>query len=256
LVFSTAIFLTLFLPLVLLGCWALAGLCHAVARRTGSEMAWRPVNALILLASLLFYFWGEGLGVAWLVASVLFNAGCARVLARRESPRWRQGWLAAAVAGNLLFLGWFKYAGFIARSANLLPGVDILVPEVALPLGISFYTFQAMSYVVDVYRRETKPAASVVDFACYVTMFPQLVAGPIVRYVDVAERLLQRCVMLEGVASGFRRFLGGLAKKVLLANTVALMADAVWGVIEASRAMKAEPRGLRDLTEAFVSDAP
>ena len=230
-VFSTAIFLTLFLPLVLLGCWALGGLCHAGARRTGNEMAWRPVNALILLASFLFYFWGEGLGVAWLVASVLFNAGCARILARRESPRWRQGWLAAAVAGNLLFLGWFKYAGFIARSANLLPGVDIPVPEVALPLGISFYTFQAMSYVVDVYRRETKPSASVVDFACYVTMFPQLVAGPIVRYVDVAERLLQRRVTLEGVASGFRRFLGGLAKKVLLANTVALMADAVWGVI-------------------------
>lgn len=81
-VFSTAIFLTLFLPLVLLGCWALAGLCHAVARRTGSEMAWRPVNALILLASLLFYFWGEGLGVAWLVASVLFNVSVRRTPGR------------------------------------------------------------------------------------------------------------------------------------------------------------------------------
>ena len=231
-VFSTAIFLTLFLPLVLLGCWALGGLCHAGTRRAGRTRSWRPVNGLLLLASLLFYFWGEGFGVAWLVASVLFNAGCARVLARREAPRWRKGWLATAVAGNLLFLGWFKYAGFLARSANLLPGLDIPVPEVALPLGISFYTFQAMSYVCDVYRRETKPAASLVDFACYVTMFPQLVAGPIVRYVDVAERLLQRRVTLEGVSSGFRRFLGGLAKKVLLANTVALMADAVWGVIE------------------------
>lgn len=231
-VFSTAIFLTFFLPLALLGCWVLGVLCHRRARRAGRAMAWKPVNALLLLASLVFYFWGEGLGVAWLVASVLFNAGCARVLVRRETPCWRKGWLAAAVTGNLLFLGWFKYAGFLARSANLLPWIDIPVPEVALPLGISFYTFQAMSYVCDVYRRETKPAESLIDFACYVTMFPQLVAGPIVRYVDVAERLLQRRVTLEGVASGFRRFLGGLAKKVLLANTVALMADAVWGVVE------------------------
>ena len=239
-VFSTAIFLTVFLPIVLVGCWALGWICHKWSAYTGRPFAWRPVNGLILLTSLFFYFWGEGPGLVWLIASVLFNAECAQILARRETPRWRKSWLWVAVAGNLMLLGWFKYAGFIARTINLIPGVDLPLPEVALPLGISFYTFQAMSYVCDVYRRDTKTTGSIVDFACYVTMFPQLVAGPIVRYVDVAERLGSRCVNLAGVASGFRRFLCGLAKKAIIANTVAGMADAVWGVIEGKHGVSAE----------------
>lgn len=239
-VFSTAIFLTVFLPLVLAGCWGLEGVGRWISARKGRPFAWRHVNAFILLTSLFFYFWGEGLGLVWLIVSVLFNAGCAQVLAKRETPRWRKSWLGFAVVGNLGLLGWFKYAGFIARSINLIPGVEIPVPEIALPLGISFYTFQAMSYVYDVYRRDTKPTSSLIDFACYVTMFPQLVAGPIVRYVDVAERLGSRTVNLEGVASGFRRFLCGLAKKAILANTVALMADAVWGVIEGGHGVSAQ----------------
>lgn len=231
-VFSTAIFLTVFLPLVLVGCWSLRWLVQHFARIRGRTASWRSVNGFILLASLGFYFWGEGQWVGWLIASVLFNAGAAHLVALRETPRWRKGWLSVAVVANLLLLGWFKYAGFMARSLNVLPGVDVPIPEIALPLGISFYTFQAMSYVWDVYRRETEPAESLIDFACYVTMFPQLVAGPIVRYVDVARQLGNRRVDLEGVASGFRRFLCGLAKKAIVANTVASMADGVWKVVE------------------------
>ncbi len=230
-VFSTPIFLTVFLPLVLLGYAAIGLLAQARSRAAARSFSWRPANAWLLATSLGFYFWGEGWGVGWLAASVLFNAVCARILSRRETPGWRRGWLAANIAGNLLFLGWFKYAGFAVRSLNLLPGVSLPVPEVALPLGISFYTFQAMSYVWDVYRRDVGLAPSLVDFACYVTMFPQLVAGPIVRYADVAAQLQARSVPLERLASGWRRFLAGLAKKVLVANTVAAMADAVWAQV-------------------------
>ena len=133
--------------------------------------------------------------------------------------------MAAAVTGNLAFLGWFKYAAFAARSLDLIPGVHIPVPEVALPLGISFYTFQALGYVIDVYRGAVPPAARATDFACYVALFPQLVAGPIVRYADVAARLLRREIPLDRVSSGFKRFLCGLAKKVLVANVAAEAAD-------------------------------
>jgi alginate O-acetyltransferase complex protein AlgI len=231
-VFSVPFFLTIFLPLVLVGCWLVGWWEQRWHERRGLPFTWIGVNRLLLLASLLFYFWGEGFGLGWLVASVLFNALCAELLVHRESEFWRKGWVAACIASNLLFLGWFKYAGFTVTSLNLLPGLELPIPEVALPLGISFYTFQAMSYVIDVYRREVRPARSVTDFACYVTMFPQLVAGPIVRYADIAALLERRSIRMEQVASGFKRFLGGLAKKMLLANTVAKMADAVWGVVE------------------------
>jgi alginate O-acetyltransferase complex protein AlgI len=231
-VFSSAFFLTIFLPIVLAGCWLLGWLEQRWCTRRGRPFTWMGVNLLLLLSSLFFYFWGEGLGVGWLIASVLFNALCGKQLAARESPAWRKGWLAACLVVNLAFLGWFKYAGFAVNSINLLPGLALPVPEVVLPLGISFYTFQAMSYVFDVYRRDVQPSRSVWDFACYVTMFPQLVAGPIVRYADVAARLQQREIRFAQVASGWKRFLCGLGKKVLLANTLGQMADAVWGVVE------------------------
>lgn len=221
-VFSSLTFLTLFLPPVLLAAWGLAWL--------GAGKRWE--NGWLLAASLVFYFWGEGWGVCWLAGNILWNAACAEAMSRRDGPRWRKGWLAAAVGGDLAMLGWFKYAGWGARTLNLLPGVSLPVPEVALPLGISFYTFQAMSYAVDAYRREVPPARRWADFACYVSMFPQLVAGPIVRYADVAAQLEGRSWRLEQVASGMRRFLVGLAKKVLVANTVGAAADAAWGVLD------------------------
>lgn len=228
-VFSTPFFITVFLPIALGGAWLLGILASRLF--PASRWRWLPVNAFLLLCSLWFYFWGEGWGVFWLLLSVTANAVVTRVMMARPCERWRRGWLAVAVVGNLLFLGWFKYAGFFAKSLNLLPGVTLPVPEIALPLGISFYTFQAMSYVVDVYRGEASVARGFVDFACYVTMFPQLVAGPIVRYSTIAAQLRHRRIRLSMVVSGFRRFLYGLAKKVLIANTVAVMADGVWGAI-------------------------
>ena len=238
-IFASPFFLTVFLPAVLLSAWGLGFLLRARSRRTGTAMSWAPVNLLLLLASLLFYFWGEGWGVLWLLASIAFNAACARLAAPRpgRTDRARRTVVAAAVAGNLAFLGWFKYAAFAARSLDLLPGVHIPVPEVALPLGISFYTFQALGYVIDVYRGAVPPAARPTDFACYVALFPQLVAGPIVRYADVAARLLRRETTLDRVSSGFKRFLCGLAKKVLIANVAAEAADAVWGVLEGGSAV-------------------
>ena len=230
-VFSTPVFLTLFLPLVLAGAWFLCGLLKGVGAATGRAFSWAPVNGFLLLSSLFFYFWGEGWGVCWLVGSAVFNALCARAVARWPAPRAKNSFLALAIVGNLAFLAWFKYAAFIARSANFLPGVHLPVPEVALPLGISFYTFQAMSYVVDVYRGEVPPARRWSDFACYLTFFPQLVAGPIVRYADVAEMLASRTPRFAQFASGWKRFLCGLAKKVLVANSVAEFADAAWSVL-------------------------
>lgn len=234
-VFSTPIFLTLFLPLALVLCWT-AGLA---GRGLPGERRWVPANAALFLASLLFYFWGEGWGVAWLVASVAFNHGAALAIRALEGRSAKRVALAVAVAGDLALLGWFKYAGFAVRSIDLVPGVSIPVPEVALPLGISFYTFQAMSYVVDVYRGGAAPARSFLDFGCYLTMFPQLVAGPIVRWTDVALRLRERHVGLSRTASGLRRFLVGLAKKALVANTVADLADAVWAQAGAGRTVPA-----------------
>ncbi len=223
-VFSTLFFLTVFLPLTLLACWGLAFVC-------GKNKF--SVNLLLLLASLVFYFWGEGLGVGWLIVCVLANDLLARGIHRARRPPARKALLALAVAANLAFLGWFKYAGFLARSINLLPGIDIPVPEIALPLGISFYTFQAMSYVIDVYRGTVAPARTPVDFGAYLTMFPQLVAGPIVRYADIAAQLRSRSTPIGRVASGMRRFLQGLVKKVLLANTLAEFADRAWGFADA-----------------------
>ena len=234
-VFSTPFFLTFFLPLALLLCWAAGG----AGRSLPAARRWVPANATLFALSLLFYFWGEGRGVLWLAASVAFNHGAARAISALRRRGARRAVLAAAVAGNLALLGWFKYAGFAARSLNLLPGVSVPVPEVALPLGISFYTFQALSYVIDVHRGAAPPARTLLDFGCYLAMFPQLVAGPIVRWTDVAARLRDRSVGLARVASGLRRFLLGLAKKVLAANTLAGLPDAVWAQAGEGRAVPA-----------------
>ena len=199
---------------------------------TGSAWRWVPVNALLLALSLAFYAYGEGGGVAWLAASLVFNDAAARLLHRLRATAARKAALALAIAANLAFLGWFKYAGFLATSLNLLPGVAIPVPEIALPLGISFYTFQAMSYVMDVYRGTVEPARTPLDFGCYLTMFPQLVAGPIVRYADIAVQVRSRTIDADRAGSGMRRFLAGLAKKALLANTFAEFADAAWAMAD------------------------
>lgn len=222
-VFSSLTFLTLFLPGVLVASWLLA---LRAGRRV--EGAWRMGNAFLLLASLLFYFWGEGENVLLLIASIVANYFLGLAISRTPGGAARKALLALALAANLAALVFFKYSGFLAESANGLLGTNLAVPAIALPLGISFYTFQAMSYVIDVYRGDVPPARSPLEFACYIAMFPQLVAGPIVRYTDVAAALRGRSVDFCRVASGMRRFLAGLAKKVVLANTVADFADRAW----------------------------
>lgn len=226
-IFSTPFFVTVFLPFVLVSCWCLERLLKSF-----KIAPWQILNSILLIYSLCFYFWGEGLGVIWLCSSIVFNDIFARIIAKSSSVNFRKWLLGFAITGNLLFLGWFKYAGFAVSSLNFIPGVSIPVPHIALPLGISFYTFQAMSYVIDVYRGDVKPTRSILNFACYITMFPQLVAGPIVRYIDIEANLVNRSTSFNRIASGMRRFLCGLIKKAVIANTVAEFADAAWKYAE------------------------
>ena len=227
-VFSSFSFLLLFLPLVLAGYFAIHFLTRLSASRNRAKFGWRWCNLFLLLSSLFFYFWGEGYGVCFLLLSVFVNDVMARAIAKSRAISWRRFFLTVDVVFNLLFLGFFKYADFLIETVNLVPGLSIPLPHILLPLGISFYTFQAMSYVIDVYRREVAPAKNPLDFACYVTLFPQLVAGPIVRYRQIADELVDRSLTWERLASGFRRFLRGLAKKVLIANVAGDLADKVW----------------------------
>lgn len=234
-IFSTPFFVTVFLPAALFACWLTEK--FLASRKTNP---WPLVNGVLLSFSLLFYFWGEGPGLSWLLLSIVFNDIAARIVYSLPSTRSAKVVLATAIAGNLAFLGYFKYAGFAARCINVLPGIEIPVPSIALPLGISFYTFQAMSYVIDVYRKDVKPSPTILNFACYIAMFPQLVAGPIVRYVDIDNNLKNRTVSLPGAICGMRRFLAGLVKKAVVANTMGEFADAAWAYPEGGVALPAD----------------
>ena len=200
-VFSSLTFLCLFLPLTL-------GLYYLCPRRGR--------NAVLLAASLVFYAWGEPKYVLLMVLSIAANYGFGLLLGRGD--RLRRLWLILGVAFNLAMLGLFKYADLLLRTWNGLTAGNLPLLQLALPIGISFYTFQAMSYIIDVYRGKAKAQKNPVDFGAYIAMFPQLIAGPIVRYTDVADRLRDRQVTPEAFAGGLLRFSVGLGKKVLLAN--------------------------------------
>jgi alginate O-acetyltransferase complex protein AlgI len=194
----------------------------------------RARNLLLLGASLFFYAWGAHKHVLVLLASIALNYLFGIGIDRLQGARARRWALALAVFVNLALLGVFKYAGFVATNLNSLLGLcglpSVAVPDLQLPLGISFFTFHALSYVIDVYRREVKALKNVIDFGLYISFFPQSIAGPIVRYHDVAAQLTGRRVTEEGFASGSRQFLAGLAKKMLVANTLAGPADAIFGL--------------------------
>jgi len=232
-VFSSITFLLFFLPLTLAGYFS-------IGRRHG--------NAFLLAASLLFYFWGEG----WLVGALLFSVAAVYALAlsmdnariaagndpasaRKSLNHKRKLLLITSLAINLGLLCYFKYANFFVEDI-LRDGAGVGGEyfagwqKIALPLGISFYTFQSMSYVIDVYRGVVPASRRFIDFACYVTCFPQLVAGPIVRYRDIVAQLRGRVVDSAMFAGGVRRFIIGLAKKTLIANTVAQTADAIFAM--------------------------
>lgn len=212
-VFSSLVFLFLFLPIVLI--------LHYVLPK-------KYRNIALLLANLVFYGYGEPVYVLLMAASILVNFLLGKLISRAEATVMRKLLLVLTVVLNLGALGWYKYAGLFAdalRSVSLFSNIPVI--SVVLPIGISFYTFQAMSYVVDVYRGDTEPSDSLVDFAAYISLFPQLIAGPIVRYKDVAAQLKSRSTTVEMFSEGVKLFCIGLAKKVLLANQFALLWQSV-----------------------------
>ncbi|MBQ7801961.1 MAG: MBOAT family protein [Oscillospiraceae bacterium] len=182
-------------------------------------------NAVLLVASLFFYGWGEPKYLLLMIGTILVFYLCGRLIGRAESRRVKKLWLTAAVAIGILLLAVFKYADFFIGSFAAVTGLNILLLKLALPIGISFYTFQCVSYAVDVYRGTVPPQRSLVSFGAYVALFPQLIAGPIVRYADIARELDSRETTWQDVCDGGRRFLVGLGKKILLANQLGLLTE-------------------------------
>jgi len=217
LVFSSIIFLLLFLPVTLTLYYAFGA---------------RFRNTVLLLASLLFYAWGEGGYVILMLVSITLNylVGC--FLAGSGSPGRRRWFLSIGVIMNLLLLGYFKYGNLLVDTFTpLFPGLEdsgVVSEPIHLPIGISFFTFQAMSYIIDVYRNVARPQKNPLRLGLYIASFPQLIAGPIVRYNQVAEQIVRRAHSYAHFASGVERFIVGLGKKVLIANTMAEMADRIF----------------------------
>ena len=212
-VFSGFTFLFIFLPVLLL-------LYFLVPVR------FRSVRNLVLLAfSLFFYAYGGPEFLLLMLASIAINYVFA-LLSYRKGRGIRLA-LIAAVVLNLALLGYFKYAGFVCENLAAL-GIGIAVPDIVLPIGISFFTFQGMSYVIDVYRGDVPAAKNPLWVALYISLFPQLIAGPIVRYSTIADEIITRRETLDDFSGGLTRFIIGLAKKVIIANTVGLMADGIY----------------------------
>jgi alginate O-acetyltransferase complex protein AlgI len=229
--FTEPTFLFLFLPL-LLALYFVPDVRRAFSPATSVHAAYG--NWLLLVASIVFYAKGGGPFTWLMLASIAFNYSIAIAIDRRRDSGGARPLLAFAVAANLIVLGIFKYANFFADNVNTLflaLGVPpVVVPRVLLPIGISFFTFHAISYVVDVYRKDAVAQKSPVHAALYLLLFPQLIAGPIIRYRDIADQLARRVVRLDDFAYGVRRFVIGLAKKVLIANIVAGPADKIFAM--------------------------
>lgn len=204
-VFSSSVFFMAFLPITLILYFLIP------------ERLLKLRNLWLLIASLLFYGWGEPKYIAVMVFSIAFNYVMGLVI---EAKHRAKPMLIACVCGNLAILGFFKYTDFLIGTVNGLLGGEISLLNIALPIGISFYTFQTMSYIIDVYWGKVPAQRDFVAFAAYVTLFPQLIAGPIVRYSDVAVMLVGRKTNIDQIAEGIRRFIIGFGKKVLLANQV------------------------------------
>jgi len=183
----------------------------------------RGKNPVLLVSSLVFYGWGEPKLLMLMAATIALFYVCGLAIGRAEEKRWKKFWLLVSVTVGLGLLGLYKYADFFINSVNAAAGLDIPLLKLTLPVGISFYTFQCLSYTVDVYRGHVPPQKNPVSFGAYVSLFPQLIAGPIVRYADVARELENRRSGWEDISPGLRRFLVGLGKKVLLADNFALL---------------------------------
>ena len=214
-VFSSTIFLCVYLPLVLLGYY----ICPKKGR-----------NLFLLIVSLVFYAWGEPKYVFLMIFSILVNYIFGRLMDKNRGRQKRMKLLLVlSVVIDLGLLSVFKYTDFVITNINAIFGSSFDLLNIALPIGISFYTFQAMSYTIDVYRDDVRVQKNLIDFGMYITMFPQLIAGPIVRYADVQDQLAERSVTTADFSEGVMRFVVGLGKKVLLANQM----GAVWSDIYA-----------------------
>lgn len=212
--FSSMIFLWLFLPFTVI---------------VNALLNPRYSNVFLLIMSLLFYAWGEPVYVGLMLLSILLNwlAG----LAVAKAKRGKGALLGLDIVLNLAILGIFKYYDFVAGSVNFLSGRDVLeIKNIALPIGISFFTFQALSYVIDLYRGKCEVQKNILNLALYISFFPQLIAGPIVRYSDIDRQILSRRMTTEGFSLGFRRFIYGLGKKVIISNCMAQIADKVFAL--------------------------
>jgi len=208
--FSSIPFLYFFLPCVLF-------LYFAVPKHLK--------NAVLLLVSLFFYAWGEPKYVLIMVATILVNYGAGLLIEKFRGNVLSKVFVVLSVAVCLASLGYFKYADFFIENFNAVTGLSLPLLRIALPIGISFYTFQILSYTVDVYRGDVPAQKNPINLAAYVTMFPQLIAGPIVRYSDIEKQLAGRTHSIEKFALGVRRFVVGLAKKILIANTLGELCD-------------------------------
>ena len=214
-VFSSLLFLFVYLPVVL-------AIYYIVPRR------WR--NLWLFIANLVFYGWGEPVYVLLMLFSICINYSAGILIDRwREHRRRAKRILVADIVVNLALLGFFKYFDLFAATLSRIPGISIPTLHLALPIGISFYTFQTMSYPIDIYRGDAKLQRSFISFGTFVALFPQLIAGPIVRYKDIAEQLDFRAGGADQFASGVRRFTVGLGKKVLIANNI----GALWDIYSA-----------------------
>ena len=203
--FSSIPFLFYFLPAVLI----IYFLVPRVAK-----------NAVLLISSLVFYAWGEPKYVFLMIATIALFYLCGLAIGKAGKTGWKKFWLIVSVVISLGLLAIFKYADFFVDSFNKVTGLSVPLLRLALPIGISFYTFQCLSYTIDVYRGDAEVQKNPISFGAYVVLFPQLIAGPIVRYVDVARELNSRTHSWEKFADGLRRFIIGLAKKILIANTL------------------------------------
>ncbi len=212
-VFSSLTFLCIFLPVVLALYYLLPTL--------------RIRNVLLIVVSLLFYAYGEPVYVLLMIASIIINYIFGRLLGT-ENKKKRQWILAIAVIINIGLLVVFKYLDMMVQTVNQISGSEIPLVGLALPIGISFFTFQALSYVIDVYRQEVEPQKNLWNVMLYISFFPQLIAGPIVKYHDIQEQIDNRNTDVKEIAEGLRRFIIGLSKKVLISNTMALTADTLF----------------------------
>jgi len=217
-VFSSTVFLFLFLPALLILYYL--PFCN--------NRGWR--NGILLIFSIGFYAWGEPIFVFLMLFSIGVNWFLGLMMDRQ--PDKKKPWMIAAITFDVLLIGVFKYASFLSRNLALLTGNDKLIVNIALPIGISFFTFQLMSYIFDVYYGNSKAQKNPLYVALYISLFPQLIAGPIVRYQQIEDEITTRQESFAEITAGMRRFIYGLGKKVLLANFLAQIADNVFDYTE------------------------